>query len=347
MRLVFEFVMRMVSRAKTALERQTKEAVRIRRRGGEGAILNSKAEFNRCYIPQLKLEEEELVEEMEQKEKEQEETVTRELDEIQKQWELGRREKKGAVRRRIAREQGGAQIRAQGKQKREQDGRKSKRRKYELVEKGWGEHDTGQLLNKRREQPQNTPVEPEMEPVETAISPTPLPLEEEELPYPKSHTPPPPPIPFPTEPAPKGTEEKPQKSPPKKPKNTLTEWLITGKQKEGDKNTPPPQKSDSNSEEKPVTNRVKECQFKRGVCTTHNCKADRVTLNEKKWGKISTGYGWVYRKKIKFICRAESEIPTVPTISTYCDVAEQKNCDVTGISAAQVNEKIKAGGLAM
>ena len=53
-----KFVMRMVSRAKTALERQTKEAVRIRRRGGEGAILNSKAEFNRCYIPQLKLEEE-------------------------------------------------------------------------------------------------------------------------------------------------------------------------------------------------------------------------------------------------------------------------------------------------
>ena len=103
-----KFVMRMVSRAKTALERQTKEAVRIRRRGGEGAILNSKAEFNRCYIPQLKLEEEELVEEMEQKEKEQEETVTRELDEIQKQWELGRREKKGTERKNIAREQGGA-----------------------------------------------------------------------------------------------------------------------------------------------------------------------------------------------------------------------------------------------
>ena len=35
------------------------EAVRIRRRGGEGAILNSKAEFNRCHIPRLQLEEEE------------------------------------------------------------------------------------------------------------------------------------------------------------------------------------------------------------------------------------------------------------------------------------------------
>ena len=42
-----EFIIRVVGRAKTALERQTREAVRIRRRGGEGAILNSKAEFNR------------------------------------------------------------------------------------------------------------------------------------------------------------------------------------------------------------------------------------------------------------------------------------------------------------
>ena len=67
---------------------------------------------------------------------------------------------------------------------------------------------------------------------------------------------------------------------------------------------------------------------------------------KKSGGEISTGYGWVYRKKIKFICRAESKIPTAPTIST-CDVAEQRNCDVTGISATQVNEEIKTGGLAM
>ena len=48
-----EFIMRVVGRAKTALERQTREAVRIRRRGGEGVILNSKAEFNRCFIPRI------------------------------------------------------------------------------------------------------------------------------------------------------------------------------------------------------------------------------------------------------------------------------------------------------
>ena len=53
------FIMRAVSFHKTALSRQVAEAVRIRRRGGEGAILNSKAEFNRCHIPRLQMEEEE------------------------------------------------------------------------------------------------------------------------------------------------------------------------------------------------------------------------------------------------------------------------------------------------
>ena len=47
------FLMRIKSKTRTALERQAKEAVRIRRREGEGAILNSKAEFNRFHIPRL------------------------------------------------------------------------------------------------------------------------------------------------------------------------------------------------------------------------------------------------------------------------------------------------------
>ena len=44
---------------KTALARQVSEAVHIRRRGGEGAILNSRGEFSRCYIPRLQVVEEE------------------------------------------------------------------------------------------------------------------------------------------------------------------------------------------------------------------------------------------------------------------------------------------------
>ena len=49
--------MRVVRNFKTALSRQIGEAVRIRRRGGAGMILNSKSEYNRCKIPRLVLEE--------------------------------------------------------------------------------------------------------------------------------------------------------------------------------------------------------------------------------------------------------------------------------------------------
>ena len=40
-----KFILRISSFHKSALERQVAEAVRIRRRGGQGAVLNSKSEF--------------------------------------------------------------------------------------------------------------------------------------------------------------------------------------------------------------------------------------------------------------------------------------------------------------
>ena len=49
--------MRLVRQCKTSLSRQIGEGVRIRRRGGAGQILNSKAEFDRCRIPRLVIEE--------------------------------------------------------------------------------------------------------------------------------------------------------------------------------------------------------------------------------------------------------------------------------------------------
>ena len=52
------FLFKIVSKHRTALGRQVKEAVRIRRRGGEMNILNSKSEHNRCHIPRLVIEEE-------------------------------------------------------------------------------------------------------------------------------------------------------------------------------------------------------------------------------------------------------------------------------------------------
>ena len=52
------FHFKLVSSHRSALSRQVREAVRIRRRGGAGQILNSKSEFNRCHIPRLVVEEE-------------------------------------------------------------------------------------------------------------------------------------------------------------------------------------------------------------------------------------------------------------------------------------------------
>ena len=48
-----KFVFKIVSHHRTALNRQVREAVRIKRRGGGGRILNSKAEYNRCKIQRL------------------------------------------------------------------------------------------------------------------------------------------------------------------------------------------------------------------------------------------------------------------------------------------------------
>ena len=83
------FHFKLVSSHRSALSRQVREAVRIRRRGGAGQILNSKCEFNRCHIPRLVVEEEDkdemvLRQTLEQHERE---AITRELDEDDVQWE--------------------------------------------------------------------------------------------------------------------------------------------------------------------------------------------------------------------------------------------------------------------
>ena len=51
-----DFHMRVVGVYRSALTRQVAEAVRIRR-WGEGVVLNSKSEFNRCQLGRLTLEE--------------------------------------------------------------------------------------------------------------------------------------------------------------------------------------------------------------------------------------------------------------------------------------------------
>ena len=83
------FHFKMISSHRSALSRQVREAVRIRRRGGATQILNSKCEFNRCHIPRLVVEEEDKDEMVLRQTLEQQERVaiTRELDEDDVQWE--------------------------------------------------------------------------------------------------------------------------------------------------------------------------------------------------------------------------------------------------------------------
>ena len=67
------FIMSMVTQSRSTLEKQVGEAIRIKRREEAGAILNSKSEYNRFYIPRLQLEdirEEQKREEEQSKEEE-------------------------------------------------------------------------------------------------------------------------------------------------------------------------------------------------------------------------------------------------------------------------------------
>ena len=84
-----EFVFKIVSHHRTALNRQVREAVRIGRRGGAGRILNSKAEFNRCHIPRLIIEEEDEESRKSRIEKEQlyKEETQKVLDNMDLSWE--------------------------------------------------------------------------------------------------------------------------------------------------------------------------------------------------------------------------------------------------------------------
>ena len=139
--------MKVVRSFETALSMHVGEAVRIRRRGGDGNILNSKAEYNRSRIPRLivdqqadkdikQMEEEELWKRWEQLEEE-----LREWSQIKyyaREQEL--REKK----RQLSRIEG--RIKAY---KREQEGaqgpKEGKRRKliHAKIEKDWGEMSKG------------------------------------------------------------------------------------------------------------------------------------------------------------------------------------------------------------
>ena len=98
-------------------------------------MLNSRAEFNRCYIPRLRVEEQEKIKEVERWEQVETETVGNILREEDVSWERRKSFRrttneslhKGSSKR-DAREQGG--------------GKKRKKLKYDIVEDDWGARKT-------------------------------------------------------------------------------------------------------------------------------------------------------------------------------------------------------------
>ena len=126
-----KFMMRAISFHRSALSRQTAEAVRIRRRGGMGALLNSKSEFNRCYIPRLTVVEEDIAKEMEQEEIEAAKRVEEDLRNKDQSWERS----KAAARPSKVWNKGSRGKHGAGSSKGQ---RPSKRRKFELLT-NWGE----------------------------------------------------------------------------------------------------------------------------------------------------------------------------------------------------------------
>ena len=133
------FVMRVAGSYRSALSRQVGEAVRIRRRGGAGNILNSKSEYNRCHIPRLQVEDREEEEQREKGIQKDMERIEEELNKEQRVWEEDRTQEKDRERRQTAKKMlpGGAKGNKKRKEK-DKGAPRSKRRRYDLLVGEWG-----------------------------------------------------------------------------------------------------------------------------------------------------------------------------------------------------------------
>ena len=142
-----DFILRVVGSKKTALCRQISEAVRIRRRGGEEEILNSRAEYNRSHIPRLQVEEEAKIKKREEELRKEEVIRNKQLEDEQHHWELEHTRNRDRERQNIVEHMRKEGDNLQGSKKRVTEnpqepkkGRKNKRRrKHAPIREEWGE----------------------------------------------------------------------------------------------------------------------------------------------------------------------------------------------------------------
>ena len=103
------------------------------KKGGAGSVLNSRSEFNRCYIPRLKIEEQDKIRELEKLEKQELESTKNNLLEGDRSWE----QTKNSARSRAAKDsmKMGSSTKRCGAP--EGTGRRVKRLKCDIVEDNW------------------------------------------------------------------------------------------------------------------------------------------------------------------------------------------------------------------
>ena len=154
------FLVKAISYHRTALSRQIREAVRIRKRGGESSILNSKSEFNRCYIPRLVVD---TVgeEEMEKARIEEVRKLTVELDLEEDEWRNQKCGDRDRERRKRKDAPLGVGVLSTIREDEEEYvwGRRKKRRKvkHEILGEDWGIENEDDLLC-LKEDDRNQPI---------------------------------------------------------------------------------------------------------------------------------------------------------------------------------------------
>ena len=103
--------------------------------GGKGAVLNSRSEFNRCFIPRLRVIREEDLAEMEELDRQKEQGISEELQDQEEEWAKTKSVKRAGATKGKVSKVGSAKRDSRSNLGRD---RPTKRRKYELVESSWG-----------------------------------------------------------------------------------------------------------------------------------------------------------------------------------------------------------------
>ena len=308
------FAMKLVRQFKTALARQVSEAVRIRRRGGEGAILNSRGEFNRSHIPRLRVEEKES-EGSKMANKKEKEQFRKKLKEQDEAWERERAGELGASALLGPTSSPTKRNYDIG----EEQGAPNKRRrklKYGVMGLDWGEEgekeaeirDLNNTCGELLPTPGSCPV-PEKEliqssitnyldrtiPAESADSPTlddPVARAETTQVEESADSP------TLDDPAARGETTRVEESADSPTLENPAARGETTQIDEGDIDTIKASKPEG------IQKTVTECNFKRGgMCVTHNVKGSKIPGSRKAWAKRKDGtFGWIYKKTIKYVC---------------------------------------------